>query len=51
MKALNCLISAYDLPDTKNKRGTGFGYGQKMDFSKNPMISTPSPNTYQSYKE
>ena len=38
----------YDLPDTKNKRKAGFGYGKKtdLDYGKNPLNVVPSPDTY-----
>jgi len=35
----------YDLPKIGSNRSTSFGYGSKMDLSKNGRISPP-PNTY-----
>ncbi len=35
----------YDIPDTRSKRGTSFGIGSKMDFSKNGSCA-PDPTNY-----
>jgi len=40
-----CNRPFYDVPDTKSKRHTSFGYGNKMDMSKSMAVSPP-PNTY-----
>jgi hypothetical protein len=48
----DCRINThfYDIPTTLDKRGTGLGYGNKVDlaFSKNP---TPSPSHYSIHSE
>lgn len=36
----------YELPDSKNKRKAGFGYGTKSDFTSN-KFKTPAPTKYQ----
>ena len=35
----------YDLPQLKNSRTTSFGYGNKIDISKQ-LVKTPAPGTY-----
>jgi hypothetical protein len=35
----------YDIPDTRSRRGTSFGIGSKMDFSKNGSCA-PDPTNY-----
>ena len=32
----------YNIPDTRSRRGTSFGYGSKMDFSNNGVVA-PDP--------
>lgn len=46
IKTLNSCCSAYyDIPDCKEQRKAGFGYGTKLDFTKHNTV-TPAPNTY-----
>ena len=33
------------MPNCMDKRKTGFGYGTKLDFTKQNTV-TPAPNTY-----
>jgi len=40
-----CAQTCYELPTTKNKRNTSFGYGNKYDFTKNAG-KNPPPNNY-----
>ena len=41
----SCTSAYYNIPDAKEKRTAGFGYGTKLDFTKHNTI-TPSPNAY-----
>ena len=41
----SCTSAYYSIPDGKDKRSAGFGYGTKLDFTKHNTV-TPSPNAY-----
>jgi hypothetical protein len=44
-KILNEKIQ-YELPNVRMTRTCGFGYGNKLDFTKTQTLKNPAPNVY-----